>query len=132
MVRAIAILLSQLMSAPSVPETVAIGGQGTVDLVTFECRDTGRSTILQRVCYDGTRGDLIVAIRGSYDRYCGVPADVVDALMGAPSMGYFFNQNIRRQPAGERYDCRGRLRLQRSDLRPQSVSMAPTSASATI
>lgn len=131
MVRAIAILLSQLISAPIVSEMVEIGGRGTVDLSRFECRDINRSTILQRVCYDGERRDLVVAIKGGYDRYCGVPVEVVDALMSAPSMGHFFNQNIRSEMAGERYDCSTRERLQRSLLRPQSVSMAPTSASAT-
>ncbi|MBR0829364.1 KTSC domain-containing protein [Bradyrhizobium manausense] len=105
MVRTIALLLSQLLTAPIVSETVDITGRGEVDLASFECRDINRSTVLQRVCYDREQHDLIVAIDGAYDRYCGVPARTVDGLMGAPSMGQFFNQNIRRQISGDRYDC---------------------------
>ncbi|WP_371930107.1 KTSC domain-containing protein [Bradyrhizobium sp. CCGUVB1N3] len=47
----------------------------------------------------------MVAVNGTYDRYCGVPPHTVAALMGAPSMGQFFNRTIRRPASGERYDC---------------------------
>ena len=93
------------MAAPVVSETVEIRGRGEVDLASFECRDINRSTILQRVCYDRTRKDLIVAVRGSYDRYCAVPGNVVERLMGAPSMGQFFSHHISRPASGERYAC---------------------------
>ncbi|WFU20876.1 KTSC domain-containing protein [Bradyrhizobium sp. CB1717] len=106
MVRALALLLAQLAAAPIVSETVEIGERDRVDLGTFECRDITRSTVLQRVCYDRTRQDLVVAANGAYDRYCGVTAETVDRLLGASSMGQFFNQNIRRETAGSRYDCR--------------------------
>ncbi|UWU80887.1 KTSC domain-containing protein [Bradyrhizobium huanghuaihaiense] len=105
MVRALALLLAQLTAAAVVSETVEIGEGDRVDLGTFECRDITRSTVLQRVCYDRTRQDLVVATNGAYDRYCGVTAETVDRLLGAPSMGQFFNQNIRRETAGSRYDC---------------------------
>jgi KTSC domain-containing protein len=104
-VRAIAILLSHLLTAPIVSETVEIGGDGHFDLGTFECRDINRSTILQRVCFDRTQNNLILAVNGAYDRYCSVPADTVDDLLAAPSMGQFFNRNIRRPASGDRYDC---------------------------
>ena len=87
MVRTIAILCSQLMAAPILSEAVETRGRGPVDRAAFACRDISRSTVLQRVCYDDARHDLIVSVNGSYDRYCGVPADTVAALMGAPSMG---------------------------------------------
>jgi len=125
MVRALAMLLAQLMIAPVVSETVPISGRGDVDLATFECRDINRSTVLQRVCYDRAREDLIVAVRGAYERYCGVPADIVEQLMGAPSMGRFFGLTISRVASGERYACPPQKAA------AQSVSMAPTSASAT-
>ena len=104
-VRALAVLLAQLAAAPIVSETVETGERRFVDLGTFECRDITRSTVLQRVCYDRARRDLIVAIDGQYDRYCGVAAETVDSLLGAPSMGQFFNRNIGRETAGGRYGC---------------------------
>ncbi|MBR0717786.1 KTSC domain-containing protein [Bradyrhizobium liaoningense] len=111
MIRTIALLLSQLLTTPIVSETVDIRGRGEVDLASFECRDINRSTVLQRVCYDRAQHELVVAIGGAYDRYCGVPARTVDGLMGAPSMGQFFNQNIRRHVSGGRYDCPAERRI---------------------
>ena len=105
MVRAVAILLAQLATAPIISETIETGEHRLVDLKTFECRDITRSTVLQRVCYDRAQQDLIVAVKGTYDRYCGVTADTVERLLGAPSMGQFFNRNIRRTTPGSRYDC---------------------------
>jgi hypothetical protein len=55
-----------------------------------------------------------VAVEGVYDRYCGVPVDTVERLLGAPSMGQFFNQNIKREVSGGRYACPARERIQRS------------------
>ncbi|MCP3374229.1 KTSC domain-containing protein [Bradyrhizobium cajani] len=107
MVRALALLLAQFAAAPIVSETIETGERRPIDLATFECRDISRSTVLQRVCYDRAQQNLIIAINGTYDRYCGVDSDTVDRLLGAPSMGQFFNRNIRRQDVGSRYDCGG-------------------------
>ena len=104
-VRALAILLAQLMTAPVVSETVETGERHFVDLGTFECRDITRSTVLQRVCYDRARQDLVVGVGGAYERYCGVPPDTVEHLLGAPSMGRFFNQKLKREIGGVRYAC---------------------------
>ena len=113
-VRALALLLAQLAAAPIVSETVETGERRPVDLGTFECRDITRSTVLQRVCYDRARQDLVVAIDGRYDRYCGVAAETVDSLLRAPSMGQFFNRNIKRDIKAGRYTCPARERIQSS------------------
>ncbi|MDA9476055.1 hypothetical protein XI03_16395 [Bradyrhizobium sp. CCBAU 65884] len=105
MVRALALLLAQLAAAPIVSETVETGERRRIDLATFECRDISRSTVLQRVCYDRAHHDLVVATGGGYARYCGVAAETADRLLSAPSMGQFFNQNIKREAPGGRYDC---------------------------
>ncbi|UPK24099.1 KTSC domain-containing protein [Bradyrhizobium sp. 195] len=105
MVRALALLLAQLAAVPIVSETVETGDRRPIDLATFECREITRSTVLQRVCYDRAQHDLVVATGGFYARYCGVAAETVDRLLGAPSMGQFFNRHIGREAAGSRYDC---------------------------
>jgi hypothetical protein len=107
-VRALAILLAQLATAPIVSEKVETAEDRLIDLKTFECRDITRSTVLQRVCYDRAQQHLIVAANGAYDRYCGVTADTVERLLGAPSMGKFFNKNIKRDVTAGRYACPGR------------------------
>lgn len=105
MVRAAALILS-LFSAPIGPETVDLGNNATIDLSTFECRDINRSTMIQRVCYSAGEHALLVAVRGSYQHYCGVPVETFDALMTAPSMGIFLNRVLRIAGADGRYTCR--------------------------
>ena len=101
----IATLLLHLFAAGVGAETVDVRDRGPIDLQTFECRDITRSSILQRVCYDRAQRHLIVAVKGGYDRYCDLPAETFDALMGAPSMGQCFNRNIR-GASGNSYACR--------------------------
>lgn len=105
MVRAATLILS-LLAAPVGPETVDLGRHGIVDISTFDCRDINRSTMIQRVCYDATQRSLLVAVRGSYQHYCGVPLETFDALMNAPSMGIFVNRVLRIAGADGRYACR--------------------------
>jgi hypothetical protein len=105
MVRAAAALLMHLLTTPVVSETVAVGDRARVDLKNFECRDITRSSIVQRVCYDRDQGRLIVAVNGAYSQYCNLPAATFDALMGAPSMGQFFNRQIRNASAAS-FACR--------------------------
>ncbi|GIQ72617.1 KTSC domain-containing protein [Bradyrhizobium sp. RD5-C2] len=104
MVRAAALILN-LFSAPVGPETVDLGNSTTVNLSSFDCRDINRSTIVQRVCYSASERTLLVAVRGSYQHYCGVPTETYDALMIAPSMGVFLNRVLRIAGADGRYAC---------------------------
>ena len=104
MVRAAAAIFMHLLTTPVVSESIDVGSRGSVDLSGFECRDITRSSILQRVCYDRSQRRLIVAVKGAYDQYCGLPAETYDALMGARSMGQFFNRNIKGAP-GAGFAC---------------------------
>ena len=105
MVRTAAAILMHLLATPVVSESVDVTSRDTVDLNNFECRDITRSSILQRVCYDRAQRHLIVAVKEGYDQYCNLPVETYDALMGAPSMGQFFNRNIR-AASGAAYACR--------------------------
>ena len=105
MVRAAAAIFMHLLAAPVVSETIDVAGHSSVDLTTFECRDITRSSIVQRACYDRAERHLIVAVKGAYDQYCDLPAETFDALMGAPSMGQFFNRNVK-GVSGAPYACR--------------------------
>jgi hypothetical protein len=106
MIRAATALIGLLLSAEFGSETVDVKGRGAVDLGTFECRDINRSSLIQRVCYDKAKRYLIIGIKGVYDHYCDLPQPAFDGLMGARSMGQFFNQNIGGSGADGRYDCR--------------------------
>jgi KTSC domain-containing protein len=105
MVRAATALFLSLFAAPFTSETVDVRGRGAVDLKTFECRDINRSTIVQRVCYDAAGSTMLVAVRGAYHQFCSVPGETHAAFMDAPSMGLFFNRNVRTAASGDRYRC---------------------------
>jgi KTSC domain len=110
MVKAAASLILLMLTAPFGTEAVEVRGRGPVDLATFECRDITRSTIVQRACYDSAQHQLIVAIKGNYEQYCGLAMQTFDSFMSAPSMGRFFIDNIRGRAPDDRYGCSDRRR----------------------
>jgi KTSC domain len=95
-----------LFTAEVRSETIDVKYRGPVDLKTFECRDTQRSSFIQRVCYDEPQSYMIINLKGTYYHYCELPAATYDALMVAPSMGQFYNQNIKGNGSDGPYDCR--------------------------
>ncbi|MEP6838939.1 MAG: KTSC domain-containing protein [Bradyrhizobium sp.] len=113
MIRAATSFILLLLTAPVGTEMVDVRDGGAVDLGTFECRDINRSTIIQRVCYDRAQHTMIVGIEGSYIRYCELAAETFDGFMTAPSMGQYFNQNIRRSGTDRRDECPAPRRLNR-------------------
>jgi hypothetical protein len=87
MIRTAAALILLLLTTEVRSETVDVKYRGTVDLKTFECRDTPRSSFIRRVCYDKAQ---------SYYHYCELPPAKFDALMGAPSMGKVLQREYQR------------------------------------
>jgi hypothetical protein len=106
MIRVVTTLILLLLAAEVRSEAVDIKYRGNVDLKPFECRDTPRSSFIQRVCYDKTQNYMIINLKGTYYHYCELPPATFDNLMGAPSMGQFYNQNIKGSGSGGPYDCR--------------------------
>jgi KTSC domain-containing protein len=104
MVRAATALLLSLFATPISSEKVEVRGR-SVDLLSFECRDINRSTIVQRVCYEAAQRTLLVEARGAYQQFCNVPAETYAAFMVAPSMGLFFNRNVSDPKSVEHYRC---------------------------
>jgi len=106
MIRLLAGLALSLIAGKVQSETVDVKYRGTVDLKTFECRDTPRSSFIQRVCYDKPQSYMIISLKGTYYHHCELPPATFDGLMGAPSMGQFYNQNIKGPGSDWPYDCR--------------------------
>jgi KTSC domain len=99
-------LIVLFLAADVRAETVDVKYRGPVDLRTFDCRDINRSSFIQRVCYDKAQSHMIISLRGTYYHYCELPPATYDTLMGAPSMGQFYNQNIKGSGSDGPYDCR--------------------------
>jgi hypothetical protein len=108
MIRAATTLIVLLLTAEIGSEAVDVRDRGAVDLATFECRDTPRSTLIQRACYGRAKATLIVNVKGAYRQYCGLPVATFDRLMTAPSMGQFFKGNIEGAGPNSPYDCNTR------------------------
>jgi hypothetical protein len=99
-------LASFLYAAEVRSETVDVKYRGPVDLKTFACTDTPRSSFIQRVCYDKAQSYMLISLRGTFYHYCELPATTYDALMGASSMGEFYNQKVKGTGKDGPYDCR--------------------------
>jgi hypothetical protein len=99
-------LASFLYAAEVRSETVDVKYRGPVDLKTFACTDTPRSSFIQRVCYDKAQSYMLINLRGTFYHYCELSVSTYDALMAAPSMGQFYNQTIKGTGKDGPYDCR--------------------------
>ena len=105
----LAILLVRLAGASwADAETVTVEQRGVVDLTPFACQDITRSSIVNRVCYDAPDRTMIVQLNSVYSQYCDVPEAVRDRFLNAPSMGQYYNANIKDSEANARYQCRRR------------------------
>jgi hypothetical protein len=106
MIRTAATLIVLLLAGEVRAETVDVKYRGAVDLKTFQCSDISRSSFIQRVCYDKAQSYMVISLRGTYYHYCELPPATFDGLMGAPSMGQFYNQNIKGSGSDGPFDCR--------------------------
>lgn len=106
MIGSLALSIALFITAPVGSETVDVDGRGKVDLKSFVCTDTPRSSVIQRVCYDRTRSYALIQRRGAWYQYCQLSPAVFGTFTASASLGQFYAQNI--QNAGEDgpYDCR--------------------------
>ena len=86
-------------------ETVNVERRGAVDLKPFVCQDITRSSLVNRVCYDAANHTIIVQVKSVYSQYCEVPKAVRDSFLNAPSMGQYYNANIKGSGAQASYRC---------------------------
>ena len=98
--------LCAALSSVASAETVTVKYRGPVPLDTFECATVDRSGLVQRVCYDAVKQYLVILLKGTYYHYCEIGQGTVDALLGAESMGRYFNASIRGSGSDGPFDCR--------------------------
>lgn len=107
MLRTILVIAATLATASFADaETVDVKYRGQVDLKPFTCQDITRSSFINRVCYDASEGYMLIQLRSTYYHYCELPAAIHQALLDAPSMGKFYNANIKGSGSDGPYDCR--------------------------
>jgi hypothetical protein len=86
-------------------ETVTVENRGAVDLTPFVCQDITRSSLVNRVCYDAPTRTMIVQLNSVYSQVCDVPEATWDSFLNAPSMGQYYNANIKGSGAQARHEC---------------------------
>lgn len=94
------------LSSVATAETVTVKYRGPVPLDTFACATVDRSSLVERVCYDGAQRYMVILLKGTYYHYCEIGQGTVDALLAAESMGRYFNANIRGSGSDGPFDCR--------------------------
>lgn len=100
------LLLLAVTASHATAETVMVKYRGPVPLDNFRCQVITRSSLVNRVCYDAAQAYMVIALNGTYYHYCEIDAATVEGLLSAPSMGKFFNANIRGSGSDGPFDCR--------------------------
>jgi hypothetical protein len=101
---AIVIILTLLGASASWAQTVDTVclryGPCPLDLSPFACADTDRSSFVRRVCYHAKKKFMAIKLNAVWYPYCDVPAEAVEALLQAPSVGRHYNDQFRSRRDG--------------------------------
>jgi hypothetical protein len=87
--------------ASALAERVTVKYRGVVDITKFDCPPLKSSSFVNRVCYDKANQYMIILLQSTYYHYCEIDAATVRDLIDAPSLGRYFNANIKGN-----FDCR--------------------------
>jgi hypothetical protein len=87
-------------------EAIVVKYYGPLDLTPFTCTDITRSSFVNRTCYDKAKRFMVVQLKSTYYPYCEVSAAIYEAFLAAPSMGKYFNANIKGTGQDGPFDCR--------------------------
>jgi hypothetical protein len=95
------IFAAMLVPTIAATETVDVKYRGPVDLESFACKDTPQSSFVRRVCFDKANSYMLIQLQGTWYHYCEIDPGTVGSLLGAESVGRYFNASIK-----GRFDCR--------------------------
>lgn len=107
MLRLVVLIATSLAAASwAAAETIDVKYYGKLDLASFACTDISRSSFINRACYDKSHQFTVVQLRSVYYPYCEMPAATFEAFLAAPSMGRYYNANIKGSGSDGPFDCR--------------------------
>jgi hypothetical protein len=107
MLRFVLLFSSSLAGATwATTETVDVKYYGSLDLKAFYCTEITRSSFVNRVCYDKAQQFMVVQLNATYYPYCEMPAATYETFLAAPSMGKYYNTNIKGTGEDGPYECR--------------------------
>ncbi|WP_340672300.1 KTSC domain-containing protein [Bradyrhizobium ottawaense] len=107
MFRFVVFIAASLAGASSAAaETIDVKYYGKLDLGPFVCTNVTRSSFVNRACYDKSQQFMVVQLRSVYYPYCEMSPATFEAFLAAPSMGQFYNANIKGAGSDGPFDCR--------------------------
>jgi hypothetical protein len=107
MLRFVFLITASLAGATwAAAETIDVKYYGKLNLAPFACTDVTRSSFISRACYDKSQQFMVVQLKSVYYPYCEMPPAAFDAFLAAPSMGQYYNANIRASGSDGPFDCR--------------------------
>jgi hypothetical protein len=89
-----------VLGSQAYSETADVKYRGPVDLEPFVCSDV-TSSFVRRVCYDKTNAYMLINLQGTWYHYCEIDGSTVASLIGAESVGRFYNASVKGH-----FDCR--------------------------
>lgn len=89
-----------VLPALAAAQDVFVKYRGVVNLKSFACQRVS-SSFVGNVCFDRRSQYMLIELNGTYYHYCRIGAETVSALVSAPSVGRFYNQQIKGN-----FDCR--------------------------
>jgi hypothetical protein len=95
-------------SSPTLAECVAVKYRDTpACLDPFVCTETPQSSFVRKVCFDATKSYMLIKLNDTWYHYCAVDKTSFDNLIGAASVGTYYNQRFRsRGELHGPFDCR--------------------------
>ena len=76
-------------------ETIETKYCGSFEIAPFNCEDVTRSSLIKRICYDAQRDLILLNLKGINYCKCGLGVGKVQELKTAPSMGRYFNTDLK-------------------------------------
>lgn len=78
---------------------------GEVPLEKLDCKEitAAQSSFVRLICYDKPQQFMVIQLRDTKYPYCEIDEATVKELLNAPSIGTYYNQNLKGSP---NFDCR--------------------------
>jgi hypothetical protein len=101
-------IVATLLLSPAGAEEVCVKYHKCLDVDQFKCQTITRSSFINRVCYLEAKRYMIIKLKETYYHYCSVTPEAVTEFLAAPSMGRYYNDNLRSKLDGTHgpFDCR--------------------------
>ena len=94
-----------LITAPQTTSAETISPANN-EFLNLNCQDIDRSSFIERICYDEGQEYMLIRLSGRLYHYCHIEPGTFRNFLSAPSMGEFYNAQIKGREVARPYDCK--------------------------